>query len=102
MGKNQSFSFDNINDTYSEQDALGSGSKRASSPKRSALVIGLVGILLVLLLVAILFFATGIIVYFLHPNHGLVCDDDVTASNGDNVTWQLCLNFSSQMNECKY
>ena len=97
MGKRQSFNFDTDNDRYSDQDALGSEPSRQSSGN---LVIGPLGILLGLLIVVALCFATGIIVYFTHPNQDLNCDDPLPCPA--NVTWQRCLDMAMERNQCKF
>ena len=100
MGKSQTFNFDSIKDKHSNQDAFGSD----NDPKANNIVIGPLGILLGILLVIALCVATGLIVYFLHPNHGLKCDDghiDARPCTA-NITWEVCLNMSRERDECKY
>ena len=70
MAKNQSYSFDKIEDTLSSNEFVnqGRGSESRGSKSSGPVEIGVAGVVLFLLLTLALCFATGFVVYFLRPD----------------------------------
>ena len=70
MAKNQSYSFDKIEDTLSSNEFVnqGRGSESRGSKSSGPVEIGVAGLVLFVLLTLALCFATGFVVYFLRPD----------------------------------
>ena len=70
MAKNQSYAFDKIEDAFSSNESVSRRRDRRdeADDEGSSVEIGVTGIVLLVLAVILLCFATGFIVYFLRPD----------------------------------